>query len=308
MRKVLAPNRRTFIKVLAAAVVMAGAVTAAAQSALAETPSTARAGAIEVVGTSAGHTMADSHPAGFVTFRVRSDHAAGGLFALWRLRPGATVYESLEYAMMGLSEYSRSEAVEGGRGLQERVEILGGAAVLPGQPVTFTSLLRPGTYYVVNYQDLREGGVPQAAERVRALTITNRWEASPPQPTSATAVFTLSDGVAGYQMPTELASGQPVHMVNDMPQLTEAMFMPVHPGTTREQLHAFFTAIDRSDWSVPSPFIGGPVGLPALSPEQNTIVEVSLQPGLYALVTWYPNFEDGTMLAAQGQFALVTVT
>jgi hypothetical protein len=35
---------------------------------------------------------------------------------------------------------------------------------------------------------------------------------------------------------------------------------------------------------------------------------VSLQPGQYALLTWYPNFDNGTMLAAQGQFALVTIT
>ena len=58
----------------------------------------------------------------------------------------------------------------------------------------------------------------------------------------------------------------------------------------------------------PSNAGANPRWLPALSPGHTTILEVSLQPGQYALVTWYPNLDNGTMLAAQGQFALVTIT
>lgn len=296
------PSRRTLIRAITT-VVAASAVTAVADPAAG---STRAANVIDVVGTSTGFTMPRSHPAGFVTFDVGSTHPSGALFALWRLRPAVTLHDALHHAMLGLSD-TRSDSITGGRGLQERVEVLGGAAVLPGQPVSFTSPLTPGTYHLVNYQDLREGGVPLAAGRLRALTITDRHGAAPPPAARATAVFTLAGGQAAYRMPTHLRRGQPLRMVNTMPQLTEAVFMPVRPGTTREQLRRFFAAADREDWSVDAPFIGGPVGLPALSPHRATIIRTPLPPGLYALVTWYPDFGSGRMLAAEGQHELVTI-
>lgn len=296
---------------IATATVAAVAAIAMAQPVVAQQrpahPTPSAGNVIEVIGTSTGFTMRGSHPAGFVTFEVSTSHPDGGLFALWRLRPTASLDEALRYAMMGLSD-TRSESVEGGRGLQQQADVLGGAAVLPGQPVAFTSLLLPGSYYLVNYQDLREGGVAQAAERLHALTITDRHSPAPPPSASATAIFTLAGGRASYRMPTELRSGQPLRLVNAMPQLSEAVFMPVRPGTTREQLREFFAAADREDWDVDPPFTGGPVGAPALSPGHTTIIEAALPPGPYALVTWYPDFDSGRMLAAEGQFKLVTIT
>lgn len=302
-------DRRTLIQRVTV-VAAAGAVLASARPATARertTRPTPPAGDVDVAGTSGGFTMPERHPAGFVTFDVSTTHPQGGLFALWKLRPAATLDETLRHALMGLSD-SRQESIQGGQAVQRRADVLGGAAVLPGQPVSFTALLQPGTYHLVNYQDLREGGVPQAAARLHALTITKHYSAARPPAASATAVFTLAGGHAAYRMPTRLHSGQPVHMVNAMPQLTEAVFMPVRPGTTHEQLRLFFAAADREDWSVEPPFIGGPVGLPALSPNRATIVEPTLPPGLYALVTWYPDFDSGRMLAAEGQFALITIT
>lgn len=302
-------NRRQLMRTVTA-VVAAGAGMAAAQPAFAQDRATGQttpaSDVVDVVGTSAGFTMPSSHRAGFVTFDVRSTHPQGGLFALWRLRAGTALDDALRYALMGLSD-TRSESIEGGRGIQQRVDILGGAAVLPGERVSFTSLLLPGTYHLVNYQDLREGGVPRAAERLHTLTVTKQYSATPPV-ASATAVFTLTAGRAAYRMPTQLRGGQPLLMVNAMPQLTEAVFMPVLPGTTHEQMREFFAAADREDWDVPVPIIGGPVGLPALSPGRATIIRTSLRPGPYALVTWYPDFDTGRMLAAEGQFELVTIT
>lgn len=45
-----------------------------------------------------------------------------------------------------------------------------------------------------------------------------------------------------------------------------------------------------------------------LAPHRWTMIRTDLPPGTYALVTWYPNFEDHNMLAAQGQFELITIT
>jgi hypothetical protein len=303
-------DRRTLIQRITVAV-GAGVVMASAPPAVARErtthPTPPAGNVIDVVGTSTGFTMPERHSAGFVTFDVSTTHAQGGLFALWKLGPATTLGEALRYALMGLSD-TRSESIQGGRALQQHADILGAAAVLPGQPVSFTSLLSPSTYYFVTYQDLREGGVSQAAQRLRRLSITSHYSAARPPVASATAVFTLAGRRAAYRMPTRLPGGRPLRMVNAMPQLTEAVFMPVRPDTTREQLRRFFAAADQEDWSVEPPFIGGPVGLPALSPNRTTLIEPALRPGLYALVTWYPDFNTGRMLAAEGQFELVTIT
>jgi len=257
------------------------------------------ASVIAVVGTSAGFTMADSHPAGQVTFEASSSHPDGGWFALWKLRSGATLDEALNDA--------NDQTAEGGRRLQNDVEVLGGAMALPGQPASFTSLLLPGAYYMVNLRDLVEGGVAQAAPRLHSLTITSQWRPSHPPRASATVVFTQTGSVPGYVVPAELRSGQAVRMVNAMPQMGEAIFLSLRPGTTQEQVQEWFANADRGDWGIPAPYTSLPVGMPSLSPGKTTIVEVSLQPGQYIMVSWYPDFGTGHMLAAEGQFRLVTI-
>lgn len=295
--------------IAAAAIVLAvqpaGAGTLAAQPG-APARAVPAAGVIRVVGTSAGFTAPDRHPAGQVTFEVSTSHPEGGLFSLLKLRPGVALDDLLGDLMSGLSE-DRAEAVAGGRAVQAKATLLGGAAVLPGQPISFTRLLTPGTYHLVNYRDLIEGGVEQAAERLGTLTITSRWSSARPPHAAATAVFALAGGHARFLMPTTLRSGSPLRMVNAMPQLGEAVFMPVRPGTTRAQLVAFFETVDQGGWA-DSPIIGDPVGVPALGPGQAVVVEIPLPPGPYALVTWYPSLRDGTMLAALGQVEVVTIT
>jgi len=290
---------------LAVGIVLAGALGSAVPAARAADLRPGD-GAIEVVGTSEGFTMDGEHAAGFVTFQASSSHPAGALYSLLQLRTETALDDVLENLRRGISD-DRAESVAGGRSVQEQARLLGGAAVLPGQPVTFTSFLGPGTYHLVNYQDLREGGVRQAADRQRTLTITHRWDVVRAPQVAATCVMTLGRDEAAFRMPATLPAGSALRVVNAMSQLSEAVFMPVRPGTTRQQMQEFFNAADRGDFSVPPPFIGGPVGLPALGPGRTTVLRVALRPGDYTLVTWYPNFDDGTMLAAQGQFAMVRI-
>jgi len=262
---------------------------------------------VEIVGTSTGFTAATRHAAGHVTFRARTSHPAGGLFVLLRLRPGIALGDLLDSLAMGVSD-DRAESAAGGRAAQRQAVMYGSAVVQPDHPGSFTSLLRPGHYYLINYQDLFEGGAAQAGQRLRPLTITEDVSPAPPPAAAATAVMTLAHGRARFVVPGTLRAGAPLRLVNAMPQLGEAVIMPVRPGTTDEQVGAFFDAVNAGRWDVESPFTGPALnGASALSPGHTTVLGHSLRPGEYALVTWYPDVETIAMLAAEGQYALITV-
>ena len=97
--------------------------------------------------------------------------------------------------------------------------MFGGAAVLPGVAVSFTSLLLPGVYRLVNYRDLIEGGVPQAAARARTLTIGRDWSSAAPPRAAATCLMTLAGAQARFWLPPTLDSNAPLRITNAMPQL-----------------------------------------------------------------------------------------
>ncbi|MEJ3747705.1 hypothetical protein WEI85_30990 [Actinomycetes bacterium KLBMP 9797] len=291
---------------------VAAVLATALAAVLASPPAAARPAArpagpvVEVAGTSAGFTVTGRSRPGHVTLAASTTHPAGALFTLVRLRPGAALDEVLANLNRGING-DRADSVAGGLEVQRLAVLPGSAAVLPGTPVSVTAYLTRGTYYVVNLQDLHEGGVPQAAARLHALTVAGTPSAAPPPRPGAGCVFVRGQGWAAFTVPDAVRSGDPIRMVNAMPQLGEAVILPVRPGTTRQHLWEFFEAANRGDWSVEMPFTGGPVGLPVVSPGYTTTVALTLAPGEYAVTTWYPNFADGTMLAAQGQFDLLTV-
>lgn len=86
---------------------------------------------------------------------------------------------------------------------------------------------------------------------------------------SAAAEIVLSSTPAGatrFTAPATLPSGRPVRVVNRSRQYNEAILLPVRPGTTREQVGAYITAVSEGG-QAPSPFTGGPV--PVVSSSRN---------------------------------------
>lgn len=241
--------------------------------------------------------------AGFTAFRVTSTDPDGAYIGLVRLRPGVPLREYLGHLEKAHDGTDPGGALAAARAVHRDVVMYGGAAVLPGTPVTFTSRLRPGAYHVIDFKDV---GSPGLADKVRPLRVLPAG--TPRTPDRAAAQITQRETGEGprFAVSGTLRAGAPVRVANHSRQYNEAILMPVRPGTTREQVGAFFTGMDGGP-RASSPFIGGPVGTVPLSPGRSVTITAGLRPGSYALVTWLRDHDTGRLLAAQGMHEIVTV-
>lgn len=230
--------------------------------------------------------------AGQVTFRVRSSDPAGAWLGLVRPRPGVT----MERYLADLTRAMGDDPVGGGRAVARDVEMLGGVAVA-STPASVTLRVSPGDHYLIDFRDV---GSPDLADRVHRVRVVPGHRGAAPAPE---ARITLRDG--GFVAPSVLTG--PVRVVNHSGQHNEAMLMPVRPGTTLADLDTFFTEVDAGRYPATSPFTGGPTGVVPLSPGRSATLDTDLPAGEYALVTWVRDLATGTMFAARGMRALITV-
>ncbi|MEU0631191.1 hypothetical protein [Streptomyces sp. NPDC005989] len=252
---------------------------------------------VDIAVTPEGFTAPSVLRSGAITFHVRSADPAGSWIGLVRLRPGV----SLKTYLADLRRAMGDAPVTGGRAVALDAEMLGGAAVAHA-PAAATLNVAPGTYHLVDFQDL---GLPDLADRVRRVTVLPGRPAAASRPRAAdpTSRITLRDG--GFDAPGVLTG--PVRVVNRSRQHNEAMLMPVRPGTTLADLDSFFGAVDAGHDPGGSPFTGGPTGVVPLSPGRSAVLRTELPSGTYALVSWVRDLDSGRMFAARGMRALVTV-
>ncbi|MFI0450182.1 hypothetical protein [Actinomadura sp. 6N118] len=253
-----------------------------------------------------GFTAPSSHTSGPTSFRVTTTATGdlGSIIGLVRLRPGATPASFADHLGKVFSNDPRV-AVPAGRALMAEAELLGGAESQPGRPTTFTTTLRQGTYYLLNYLDF-ETETPAGPEALHTLTVKReRHVGRAPKPG---AVVGMSHTAAGprFQLPSRIRAGAPLLVTNHMNQVNEAIFVPVRPGTTERDLQKFFDGVQNGQWSEP-PFAGAPLGTPPLSPGRALVLQTPLTPGRYAVITWVIDLTDGVRLGAKGMYSLITV-
>ncbi|WP_431896360.1 hypothetical protein [Nonomuraea sp. bgisy101] len=284
--------------------VLALALTFTASTAAAHADPEAGATTVDVVVETSGVTAPASVPAGAATFRIRSADPEGAYLGVLRVRPGLPLRRVLADLERAYDRANPQDALTAARTLSREVVMHGGAAVLPGTPVSYTAQLAAGTYHLI---DFKEVGRPGLEEKVRTLRVRPApWRPSLPPAAAQITQYRAQDGTSRFEAPAAIGSGLPVRVVNRSGQFNEAILMPVRPGTTREQVGAFFTAMDEGR-QAPNPFTGGPVGLVPMSPGRSAIVRADLPPGPYALVTWLPDYRTGRGHAAQGMHELLTV-
>lgn len=200
--------------------------------------------------------------------------------------------------------YSNDDALAAARKVSREVVMYGGAAVQPETPVSYTAELTTGTYYLI---DFKEVGRPGLLEKIRTVRVRPApWRPAPPTAGAEITQYRAPDGTSRFAAPATIDAARPVRVVNRSPQFNEAILIPVRPGTTREQVGAFFAALDEGT-QAPSPFVGRPVGLVPMSPGQSAVIQADLPPGTYALVTWLPDYRTGHGHAAQGMHEVLTV-
>ncbi|HEX6357963.1 hypothetical protein [Actinophytocola sp.] len=247
---------------------------------------------VHIAVTPDGFAAPATLPAGPVTLHVRSTDPGGAWVGLVRPRPGVT----LERYLDALARAMGDDPVEGGRAVARDVEMLGGVAVAH-VPASATLRVAPGDHYLIDFRDV---GLPDLAERVHRVRVLPSQAGRTPAPA---ARIVLRDGV--FETPATLSG--PVQVINQSCQHNEAMLMPVRAGTTLVDLDAFFTEVDAGRRPAGSLFTGGPTGVVPLSPRRSAVLSTDLPPGEYALVTWVRDVATGTMFAARGMRALITV-
>ncbi|MGW7363566.1 hypothetical protein ACWGI8_09085, partial [Streptomyces sp. NPDC054841] len=305
--------RKSRTATLALATLLAAAVGAPAASAVPGPSAVPAAGAVperktrpavDVTATADDLVAPGTIRPGPATFRVSTTDARAGHVGLVRLREGASL-AAFRTAMRKAFSDDPAAVVEGNKEVMDQAELLGGALTLPQSPVSFSQVLQPGTYHLLEYRDFQDDTLPTGQERVRTLTVSGTPEGQLP-PAGATVVSQTGPGVGPrFLAPPTLRAGEPVRFVNVMPgQVNEAAFYKLFPGKTDADVHKFFTA---PDWDDPpfDPYAN--VGTPPVSPGRSTVLRMPLTPGEWALVTWVGSAVDGSRLAAQGMHTVITV-
>jgi hypothetical protein len=299
------PRIRTLATVFTAALAAAAGATGVALAAPAPAPAASSSGpvpaVVDIVGTADGFTAPDTVPAGTITMRVRSTAPDGLWLGLVRLGPGVP----LARFVADLARASGADPAAG-RAVAAESVMFGGAAVRPDMPVSFTQVLSAGTYYLIDYRAVgRPDGLSGRLRPLRVTPAAGR-PAAPPADTSIVMYQTADGGRFGA--PAVLPRGASVRVTNRTGQFSEAILLPVPPGTTRDQIGAYFAALDSGDQQAPYPFTGGPVGMTTLSPGHTVVLQLPLRPGRYAITTWVQDLRTGHLQGAGGMYELVTVS
>jgi hypothetical protein len=260
--------------------------------------------AVEIAGSAQGLAAPASVDAGLRTFRVTTTDPAGVVLGLFRLDRGIVLDEFVAVLRVALTGEGR-ERVEAGNAVAEQATLLGGINTVPGRPGTFTQLVRPGTYHLIDYQDILTGQAPAA---VRPLVVTDRWRACPPPLPRATIEMRETRDGPRFRAPSNLEAGAPILVRNRTGHVEEAVFMPVRPGVTAEDVRQFFEALDNHQAPPSIPFTSDdrPRGMPVIHDPLAAVIEPNLAPGRYALLTWLIDGE-ARHRAAAGMIAIVTV-
>jgi hypothetical protein len=231
--------------------------------------------------------------AGANTFRFSTHDLQGHTVLLLRLPEGVTQAQWLEdlHATPPGTRYPTTENT-------------GGALVVADTATTVTMVLTPGPYQLF---DFFGQGVQDPTPAVRELTVFgDPRHARVPAPDSV-IVHADVEGKPRFVVPDQLPAHGTFLVHNGSSGIEEAAFLPLRPDATAADLAAFFEAISKGQKPASSPFTGGAIGVPALTPGRIAVVHFDAQPGRYALASFVTNPATGNRRAAEGVLSIVTL-
>ncbi|WP_018350825.1 hypothetical protein [Longispora albida] len=258
----------------------------------------------DVTGDAAGFTAPDAVPAGISTFRVSTTNQRGIRFGIVRLNDGVDLGAFLGHLKLSISGHG-PEAQAAAEAVSREAVMTGGAITMPGRTASVSAWLNPGTYHLVDYVSFERGSAGPVVRALTAGPVTRL--ALPPVPRGAIVV---RDSAAGsrFSAPAQVPAGSALLVANQSSRLNEAVLMRLRPEAQAADIPAFFEAVSSGQWPSVSPFDGLPMGVPPLSPGQVVVSVPGLAAGRYAVVTWFTDPQTGRMYAAQGSYALITVS
>ncbi|MEV5708045.1 hypothetical protein [Actinoallomurus sp. NPDC052274] len=245
---------------------------------------------------------------GPVTFRVSTPVADGRWWSVLRLRGTATMDQVA--AEFGAS-YSTDPAVAlpALRGIYRDVDFNGGASVFPAAPVSVTTHLEPGTYYLsdtaLNGATDGCGGGRTHLQRVQVA----EGPRSRHTPLRYNGTVDARETPAGqrFAVSPRLSAHAVLRVTDHTRQPHELIIAAVRPGTTDEDVQAYLDALRKGDTtSVPDPFGATAGGMLAISPGHEAIFRIDLKPGRYSLLSFVRNPQTGVKSAFEGMHTTVT--
>ncbi|MEY9968557.1 hypothetical protein ABIA33_006641 [Streptacidiphilus sp. MAP12-16] len=251
--------------------------------------------------TMSGFSLPASVPAGFITFRTSTTDPMGHTLQGFQLHNGVTLAQIQNEFKQATAQSAVSDAA-GLRALTRDITAVGGAMVDPATAVSVTLPLTAGTYYFFDFNALF---APGQQLQFHTLTVTGQFEDGQPSH-QAEIIQTESGGHPHFVAPTQLDTADTFEVENQAPEIHEAVFQRVVPGTTDQDLQTAFNAIAKGQTPSKNPFAEQNMrGAGAMSPGRTELLHFEPSAGDYALLCFIPDDMTGIPHAFEGMHQIV---
>jgi hypothetical protein len=232
-----------------------------------------------------------------------TEHQLAGLI----FNPGVTPAQAVQEIDESYSP-DLSVALPALQAVYRDITFAGGLSVAPTGPSWFTENLNPDTYQMSDS--------PQGAEDSGAGAQYTTMQVNAPYQPAAWPHFDAviwvheSDGNARFVAPSNLPADLTFLAVNPSrnSQPYEFLLRQLVPGTTEQELAAYFAAVHAGNTPTTSPFASPyQQGLLPISPGMAAVVHADFAPGIYALMSYVRDPATDVGRVYEGTFKIITL-
>lgn len=240
--------------------------------------------------------------AGLTTFRfATSDAKQGHTILLVRMPDDGTITEYLD----GLRKLSSGEHETGRMATKFDQSNLGGGVVGAKCRVNLTVVLEAGTYYLLAFNG---PGVSDPSPRIQEVRVTGTAKDAKLPRQENEIVLDANGGNPRFDTDDRWPADGAFLVANNVGITSEAVLLPLKPGTTDEELRAFFVNDNEElDW-MSAPFSEFAVcGMPPVSPGGRVVAQLSAPPGEYVLVSFTTDMKQQKRMYQLGMYKRVRI-
>ncbi|GAA1990413.1 hypothetical protein [Kitasatospora viridis] len=245
----------------------------------------------------------DEHAGGTVTFKIATDDPNGRELQMIRPHQGVTMDQVLQDLAVAVGPDPTAAAAAIVK-VRDEAEALGGGLARPGNDAILTEDIKAGPVYLLDFTAFLAN--PGSPPPVKELDLCEDAGFHLPHfPHSIVIQHETSNGPRFQTEAVDDANGG-IFVHNAADELHEMQIQPVAPGTTDDQVQAYFDALLNNTPPPPPPFTGVPVGLSVISPGHDAVIHIDkLPPGDYVLLCFVPDDQTGLPHAFEGMHKVV---
>ncbi len=289
---------------VAAAVPVAGLLPASAANAASGRSHRPTGSTVKVDVTAQKLTITPSRiPAGVVHLDVSTPDAASIAPGLLRLKGGVDIDTFLDHYIKAYStdlETKRKYTAI----IEREADFFGGAAVTSVGPVRTTAILRPGRYYLFNYNAAL---TPYLRDSVVPLQV-GPGHSHGCLPKIDDVILLCGSGPGSQFVMSDRIPGHGTFLVSNLTrQINEAMWLRIADNATEDDVREFWAAV-RAGQRPPKPVIlSAPEGLAPMNSGFSGIVTTAMPPGRYMITTFMYDRQTWVKGVFEGFWKLITL-